>query len=38
METLSTFLQVFQLVLFTLFMANIGKLLIHLLIKENGNN
>jgi len=38
METLSTFLQVFQLVLFTLFMANIGKLLIHLLIKDHAND
>jgi hypothetical protein len=38
METFSTLLQVAQLVLFSLFMANFGKLLIHLLIDENANN
>jgi hypothetical protein len=38
METFSTILQVAQLVLFSLFMANVGKLLIHLLINDNANN
>jgi len=35
MQTLSTLLLVSQLVLFTLFVANIGKLIISLTIKEN---
>jgi hypothetical protein len=35
MTTLSTFLLVAQLVLFTLFVANIAKLIISLTIKEN---
>jgi hypothetical protein len=38
METLSKILLVSELVLFTLFMANVGRLLIHLLIDENANN
>jgi hypothetical protein len=38
METFSTLLQVFQLVLFTLFMGNVGRFIIHLLIDENGNS
>jgi hypothetical protein len=38
MQTLSNILLVAELVLFSLFMANIGKLLIHLLIKENAND
>jgi hypothetical protein len=38
METLSNILLVSQLVLFSLFMANVGKLLVHLLIDENANN
>jgi len=38
METLSTFLQVFQLVLFTLFMGNVGNLIIHLLIDKDANS
>jgi hypothetical protein len=38
METFSTILQVAQLVLFSLFMANVGKLLIHLLINDNAND
>jgi len=38
METLSTILQVFQLVLFTLFMGNVGNLIIHLLIDKDANN
>lgn len=35
MTTLSTLILVAQLVLFTLFVANIGKLIISLTIKEN---
>jgi hypothetical protein len=38
METISNTLLVFQLVLFSLFMANVGKLLIHLLINDNAND
>jgi hypothetical protein len=38
MQTLSNILLVAELVLFSLFMANVGKLLIHLLIKENAND
>jgi hypothetical protein len=38
METISNALLVFQLVLFTLFMANVGRLLIHLLINDNAND
>jgi hypothetical protein len=38
METLSNILLVSQLVLFSLFMANVGKLLIHLLIDQDANN
>jgi hypothetical protein len=38
METLSNILLVSQLVLFSLFMANVGKLLIHLLINDDANN
>ncbi len=38
MQTISNILLVAELVLFSLFMANVGKLLIHLLIKENANN
>lgn len=38
MQTFSNILLCAQLVLFALFMANVGKLLIHLLIKENANN
>ena len=38
METFSNILLVSQLVLFTLFMANLGRLLVHLLIKDNANN
>jgi hypothetical protein len=37
MKVLETILLVSQLVLFTLFMANIGRLLVHLLIKDNAN-
>jgi hypothetical protein len=38
MQTLSNILLVAELVLFSLFMANVGKLLIHLLIDNNANN
>jgi hypothetical protein len=38
MQTFSNILLIAELVLFSLFMANIGKLLIHLLIKENAND
>jgi len=38
METFSTILQVVQLVLFALFMANVGNLIIHLLIDNDANN
>jgi hypothetical protein len=38
MKVLETILLVSQLVLFSLFIANIGKLLIHLLIKDDANN
>jgi hypothetical protein len=38
METISNALLVFQLVLFSLFMANVGKLLIHLLIDQDANS
>jgi hypothetical protein len=38
MKVLETILLVSQLVLFSLFIANIGKLLIHLLIKDHANN
>jgi len=38
MQTFSTILQVFQLVLFSLFMANVGNLIIHLLIKDDANS
>jgi hypothetical protein len=38
METLSKILLVSELVLFTLFMANVGRLLIHLLIDNNAND
>jgi hypothetical protein len=38
MQTLSNILLVAELVLFSLFMANVGKLLVHLLIKENAND
>jgi hypothetical protein len=38
METLSNILLVMQLVLFSLFMANVGKLLIHLLIDKDANS
>lgn len=38
MQHLDNFLLVFQLVLFSLFMANVGKLLIHLLIDNNAND
>jgi hypothetical protein len=38
MKVLETILLVSQLVLFSLFMANIGKLIIHLLIDNHANN
>jgi hypothetical protein len=38
METFGTLLQVFQLVLFTLFMGNVGRFIIHLLINDDANN
>jgi hypothetical protein len=38
METFSTLLQVFQLVLFTLFMGNVGRFIIHLLINDDANS
>jgi hypothetical protein len=38
METFSNILLAVELVLFTLLMANLGNLIIHLLIKEHGNN
>jgi hypothetical protein len=38
MQTLSNILLTAELVLFSLFIANIGKLLIHLLIKDDANN
>ena len=38
MQTISTILLVSQLVLFTLFMANVGNLIIHLLIDKDANN
>jgi hypothetical protein len=38
METISNLLLVSQLVLFTLFMANLGRLLVHLLINDDANN
>jgi hypothetical protein len=38
MKVFETILLVSQLVLFSLFMANVGKLLIHLLINDNAND
>ena len=38
MKVFETILLVSQLVLFTLFMANVGNLIIHLLIKDHANN
>ena len=38
MQTFSTLLQIAQLVLFTFFIANAGKLIIHLLINDNAND
>ncbi len=38
MQTFSTILLVSQLVLFTLFMANVGKFIIHLLINDDAND
>lgn len=38
MQTFSTILLVSQLVLFTLFMANVGKFIIHILIDNNAND
>jgi hypothetical protein len=38
METFSTLLQVFQLVLFTLFMGNVGRFIIHILIDNDANS
>jgi hypothetical protein len=38
MQTLSNVLLCAQLVLFSLFMANVGKLLIHLLIDKDANS
>lgn len=38
MKVLETILLVSQLILFSLFMANIGRLLIHLLINDNAND
>ena len=38
MKVLETILLVSQLVLFSLFMANVGNLIIHLLIDKDANN
>ena len=38
MQTISTILLVSQLVLFTLFMANVGKFIIHLLFNDDAND
>jgi len=38
MQTFSTILQISQLVLFAFFIANAGKLIIHLLINDDANN
>ena len=38
MQTFSTLLQIAQLVLFALFIANAGNLIIHLLINDNAND
>jgi hypothetical protein len=38
MELFSNLLQVAQLLLFTLFMANVGNLIIHLLIDKDANS
>jgi hypothetical protein len=38
MQTFSTLLQIAQLVLFAFFIANAGKLIIHLLINDNAND
>jgi hypothetical protein len=38
MQTLSNILLVAELVLFSLFMANVGKLIINLLIDNNAND
>lgn len=38
MQTFSILLQLGQIVIFTLFMANIGNLIIHLLIKDDAKN
>jgi hypothetical protein len=38
MKVLETILLVSQLVLFTLFMANVGNLIIHLLIDKDANS
>lgn len=38
MQTFSTILQISQLVLFAFFIANAGKLIIHLLINDNAND
>jgi hypothetical protein len=38
MELFSNLLLVIQLVIFTLFMGNVGNLIIHLLINDNAND
>jgi hypothetical protein len=38
METFSNLLLVIQLVIFTLFMGNVGNLIIHLLIDKDANS
>jgi hypothetical protein len=38
MQTLSNILLLAEIVLFTLFMANVGNLIIHLLIDNNAND